>query len=58
MIKVYKYTENLTWCSGPLLHGLRSLLGLHHATDELIDWTRATLQIMDDGTEVGGLRIT
>ena len=52
MHKVYKYTEHLSWGNVPLLHGLESLFGLHHTADELVDGTRAALQIMDNGTEV------
>ena len=50
--KVYKYTEHFARGNIPLLHGLECLFWFHHTADELVDGTRASLQIMDNGTEV------
>ena len=46
-------TEHLSRCLHPTFHRLRCLLGRALHTDKLIHWACATLEIVDDGTEVG-----
>ena len=57
-LPLHQDAEDLAWGIGPLLHGIKGLLRYDLATDETVNGTGATLQVVDDSTEVAGLGVT